>query len=46
MSFVSTLNLKTLKKLCKPVTKIVKAAPLPMAEDGLSKLLFTQIKKL
>ena len=36
VSFVSTLNLKTLKELCKPVTKIVKAAPLPMAEDGLS----------
>lgn len=36
VSFVSTLNLKTLKKLCKPAKKIVKAAPLPMAKDGLS----------
>jgi pyrroline-5-carboxylate reductase len=32
ISFVSTMNLKTLKKLCKPATHIVKAGPLPMAE--------------
>ena len=36
VSFVSTLNIKSLKKLCNPVKKIVKAAPLPMASDGLS----------
>jgi pyrroline-5-carboxylate reductase len=36
VSFVSTLNIKSLKKLCNPVEKIVKAAPLPMASDGLS----------
>ena len=36
VSFVSTLNISTLKKYCKPVSTIVKAAPLPMAADGLS----------
>ena len=36
VSFVSTLNIKSLKKLCNPVKKIIKAAPLPMASDGLS----------
>ncbi|MBL6758635.1 MAG: NAD(P)-binding domain-containing protein [Pelagibacteraceae bacterium] len=36
ISFVSTLNFSSLKKLCKPAFKIIKAAPLPMAMDGLS----------
>ena len=36
VSFVSTLNIKNLKKLCGPAKVIIKAAPLPMASDGLS----------
>lgn len=36
VSFVSTLNIKSTKKLCTPATTIIKAAPLPMAVDGLS----------
>lgn len=36
ISFVSTINFSSLKKLCKPASKIIKAAPLPMAMDGLS----------
>jgi pyrroline-5-carboxylate reductase len=36
VSFVSTLNIKSAKKLCTPVTKIIKAAPLPLALDRLS----------
>ena len=36
VSLVSTLNLKTLKKLCGPVKNIIKACPLPMARFGLS----------
>lgn len=36
VSFVSTLDIKSLKKICYPVKTIIKAAPLPMAIDGLS----------
>ena len=36
VSFVSTLNIKNLKTLCSPAKVIIKAAPLPMASDGLS----------
>lgn len=36
VSFASTLNIKTLKENCSPAKIIVKAAPLPMAKDGLS----------
>lgn len=36
VSFVSTLNLTKLKKLCNPAKQIIKAGPLPMASDNLS----------
>ena len=36
VSFISTHNIKTIKKLCSPATTIIKAAPLPMASDELS----------
>jgi len=46
VSFVSTLNIKKLKNFCKPAKTIIKAAPLPMASDGLSPTIIYPNQKL
>lgn len=50
VSFVSTINIKNLKANCLPAKTIIKAAPLPMAKDGLSPTIIypnnNKVKKL